>query len=64
MTASPNIYTPQSEDEAVEHVKMLMANLDVVKLSIVLKEKEDYEQRFDTPTKGKSFFYVIISDYL
>ncbi|CAG2219947.1 unnamed protein product [Mytilus edulis] len=51
MTASPNIYTSQSEDKAVEHVKMLMANLDVVKLSVVLKEKEDYEQRFDTPTK-------------
>ncbi|XP_071133731.1 interferon-induced helicase C domain-containing protein 1-like [Mytilus edulis] len=50
LTASPNIYISRTEADAVEHVKMLMANLDVVKLSTVIKEKEDYEQRFDTPT--------------
>lgn len=64
MTASPNIYISRTEAEAVEHVKMLMANLDVVKLSTVIKEKEDYEQRFDTPTNGKFLFYVFISDNL
>ncbi|CAC5408878.1 DDX58 [Mytilus coruscus] len=50
LTASPNIYTSRTEADAVEHVKMLMANLDVVKLSTVVKEKEDFEQFFDTPT--------------
>lgn len=61
MTASPHIYTSRNVDEAVKHVKMLMANLDVVKLSTVVKEKEDFEQYFDIPESGEIRLYFLIN---
>lgn len=60
MTASPGTNKSTNEESAIVHLKALMANLSVSKLSVVRKYEEEIKQYSATPYKGN---IIIIYDY-
>jgi DUF1009 family protein len=52
LTASPGTNKAKDVSSAVDHLRRLMANLDVGQLSVVIKHKEQLLEYSATPTKG------------
>jgi len=52
LTASPGTNKARDVSSAVDHLRKLMANLDVSQLSVVIIHKEQLLEYSATPTKG------------
>lgn len=53
LTASPGTNRADGGFSAVQHLKSLMANMDVFKLSVVQKNEQELLEYSSTPSKGK-----------
>lgn len=52
LTASPGTNKARDVSSAVDHLRKLMANLDVSQLSVVIIHKKQLLEYSATPTKG------------